>query len=116
MILDGADNFETRLLVNDFAVSSGVAWIYAAILGSYGLMMTILPGQTACLACLREGGQAAEPAEEATCDTVGVLNATVGVIASLEAAEALKILSAILKRFTGACFRSMYGLAARNPC
>jgi adenylyltransferase/sulfurtransferase len=93
LILDGADNFETRLLVNDFAVSSGVPWIYAAVLGSYGLTMTILPGQTACLACLREGGQATAPAEEATCDTVGVLNAAVGVIACLEAAEALKILS-----------------------
>jgi adenylyltransferase/sulfurtransferase len=55
--------------------------------------MAILPGQTACLACLREGGEAAVPAEEATCDTVGVLNAAVGVIASLEGAEALKILS-----------------------
>jgi adenylyltransferase/sulfurtransferase len=70
-----------------------VPWIYAAVLGSYGLTMAILPGQTACLACLREDGQSAAPAEEATCDTVGVLNAAVGVIASLESAEALKILS-----------------------
>jgi adenylyltransferase/sulfurtransferase len=93
LILDGVDNFETRLLVNDYAVSSGVPWIYAAILGSYGLTMTILAGQTACLACIREGGEAVALAEEATCDTVGVLNAAVGVIASLEAAEALKILS-----------------------
>jgi molybdopterin/thiamine biosynthesis adenylyltransferase len=94
LILDGVDNFETRLLVNDYAISSSVPWIYAAVLGSYGLTMTILPNQTACLACLREGGQAAAtPAEEATCDTVGVLNAAVGVVASLETAEALKILS-----------------------
>jgi adenylyltransferase/sulfurtransferase len=93
LILDGADNFETRLLVNDFSVSAGVPWIYAAVLGSYGLTMTILPAQTACLACLREGYEAASPVEEATCDTIGVLNAAVGVIASLEAAEALKILS-----------------------
>jgi adenylyltransferase/sulfurtransferase len=92
LILDGADNFETRLLVNDFAISSGTPWIYGAVLGSYGLTMTILPGVTACLACLREGDDTGSIQEE-TCDTAGVLNAAVGVIASLQAAEALKILS-----------------------
>jgi adenylyltransferase/sulfurtransferase len=93
LILDGTDNFETRLLLNDFAVSSGVPLVYAAVLGSYGLTMAILPSKTACFACLHESGGSASPAAEATCDTVGVLNAVVGVIASLQAAEALKILS-----------------------
>ena len=55
LILDGTDNFETRLLVNDAAVSLGIPWIYAAAVGSYGVTMTILPGETACLACLLEG-------------------------------------------------------------
>ena len=52
MILDGTDNFETRFLVNDFAVKSGTPWIYAAAVASYGLTMVIRPGITACLACL----------------------------------------------------------------
>ena len=52
VILDGTDNFETRFLVNDFAVQQGVPWIYAAAVGSYGLTMTVRPGVTACLACL----------------------------------------------------------------
>ena len=56
LILDGTDNFETRLLINDAAISLGVPWIYAAAVGSYGVTMTIRPGQTACLACL-VGGQ-----------------------------------------------------------
>jgi molybdopterin/thiamine biosynthesis adenylyltransferase len=94
LFLDGTDNFETRLLLNDVAISLGVPWIYAAAVGSYGVTMTIRPGETPCLACLLEGEQksAALGAEE-TCDTAGVLNASVGVIASIEAAEAMKLLA-----------------------
>ncbi|HXQ25045.1 MAG TPA: TOMM precursor leader peptide-binding protein [Candidatus Acidoferrales bacterium] len=98
VILDGTDNFETRLLVNDAAISMGVPWIYAAAVGSYGVTMTIRPGETACLACLVEGGEdsaaiAATIGNEATCDTSGVLNAAAGVIAAIEAAEATKLLA-----------------------
>lgn len=92
LILDGTDNFETRLLVNDAAVSLGIPWIYAAVVGSYGVTMTIRPGQTACLACLLET-DGAGAGNEATCDTVGVLGSAAGVVASLEVAEALKILA-----------------------
>jgi adenylyltransferase/sulfurtransferase len=94
LVLDGTDNFETRLLLNDAAVSLGVPWIYAAAVGSYGVTMTILPGETACLACLLEGEhKSAAMGAEATCDAAGVLNAAVGVIASVQAAEAIKILA-----------------------
>jgi len=94
LILDGTDNFETRLLLNDAAVSLGVPWIYAAVVGSYGVTMTIRPGETACLACLLESGNNHSAiAAEDTCDTVGVLNAAAGVIASIEAAEATKFLA-----------------------
>jgi len=94
VILDGTDNFETRLLMNDAAISTGVPWIYAAAVGSYGVTMTIRPQQTACLACLLErGGEPAALGGEATCDTSGVLNAAVGVIASIESAEAIKLLA-----------------------
>ncbi len=44
VILDGTDNFETRLLLNDAALSLGIPWIYAAAVASYGVTMTILPG------------------------------------------------------------------------
>src|SRR5271166_2954948 len=94
LILDGTDNFETRLLLNDAAIFLRVPWIYAAVVGSYGVTMTIRPGQTACLACLLEGDEkSATPGAEATCDTIGVLNAAVGAIASIEAAEAMKFLA-----------------------
>jgi molybdopterin-synthase adenylyltransferase len=91
LILDGTDNFETRLLMNDFAVKHGVPWIYAAAVGSYGVTMTVRPGATACLACLLEEQPGAGMGE--TCDTVGVLGTIVNLVASLEVSEALKILS-----------------------
>ena len=98
LILDGTDNFETRLLVNDAAISLGMPWIYAAAVGSYGVTMTIRPGQTACLACLVEGGNDSAALGsaygiEATCDTVGVLGGAAGAIASIEATEAIKFLA-----------------------
>lgn len=91
VILDGSDNFELRYLVNDLAVRDGVPWIYGAAVGSYGLTMNILPGETACLRCVFE--TAPPPGSAPTCDTAGVLGPLVGVIASLQAAEAIKLLS-----------------------
>jgi molybdopterin/thiamine biosynthesis adenylyltransferase len=102
VILDGTDNFETRLLLNDAAISLTVPWIYAAAVGSYGVTLTIRPGDSACLACLLETGQ--KPAAlgaEPTCDTAGVLNAAAGVIASIEAAEATKILAGKTEALNG---------------
>jgi adenylyltransferase/sulfurtransferase len=94
LIIDGTDNFETRLLLNDASISLNIPWIYAAAVGSYGLTFTIRPGHTACLACLLEGQEKPHtmPTED-TCDTAGILNAAVGVIASIEAAEAIKLLA-----------------------
>src|SRR5712692_3534459 len=71
---------QTLFLLNDVAVKLGVPWIYAAVVSSYGVTMTVLPEETACLACLLE--TRAGPGLEETCDTVGVLGAAAGVIAS----------------------------------
>jgi molybdopterin-synthase adenylyltransferase len=98
LILDGTDNFETRFLLNDAAVRLGVPWIYVAAVASYGVTLTVRPGETACLACVLESGgpdargAAAGMGAEDTCDMVGVLGAAAGVIASIEAAEAIKLL------------------------
>jgi molybdopterin/thiamine biosynthesis adenylyltransferase len=94
LILDGTDNFETRFLVNDFAVKSGIPWIYAAAVASYGLTMLIRPGVTACLACLLSTQRETQGLEE-TCDTVGVIGPIVNLIASLEVAEAVKVLAGL---------------------
>src|SRR5882672_6084160 len=96
LILDGTDNFETRFLLNDVAIHLNVPWIYAAVVASYGVTLTVRPGKTACLACALEcesGNGSQTTGTEDTCDTVGVLGAAAGVIASIEAAEAMKLLT-----------------------
>jgi adenylyltransferase/sulfurtransferase len=87
IVLDATDNFETRYLLNDYAVEQGKPWIYAAAVGSYAVTMNVLPGDTACLACIfpEPPGGAVE-----TCDTAGILNTAVNLAASIEVTEALK--------------------------
>jgi molybdopterin/thiamine biosynthesis adenylyltransferase len=91
VIVDGTDNFETRYLINDVAIRENIPWVYGGCLGGEGQTMTILPGETACLRCLMP--DAPPPGSTPTCDTAGVLAPIVNVIASLEAMEAIKILS-----------------------
>jgi len=90
LILDGTDNFETRYLINDYAVKNSLPWIYAAAVGSYAVTMNIVPLETACLACIFPDSP--RGAIE-TCETAGILNSAVNLIASLAATEALKLLS-----------------------
>ena len=89
LILDATDNFETRYLINDFAVKHGKPWIYAAAVAAYAVTMNVLPGETACLACLFPA-----PPEGTieTCDTAGILNSAVNLIGSIQATEAIKFL------------------------
>src|SRR6202035_5561112 len=51
LILDGTDNFDTRFLINDFAVERGIPWVYGAAVGSYGIKLAIVPARTACFRC-----------------------------------------------------------------
>lgn len=90
IVLDCTDNFETRYLLNDFCVSKGKPWIYAAAVGSYAATMNILPGETACLACIFP---AAPSGNVETCDTAGILSTAVNLAASLQTTEALKFLT-----------------------
>src|SRR3989454_6573178 len=98
LILDGTDNFETRYLINDFAVQQNLPWIYTAAVGSYGVTMNIIPGKTACLACIFP-----EPPRGMleTCETAGVLNTAVNWAASLAATEAIKLLVGAQERLRG---------------
>ena len=89
LVLDGTDNFETRYLINDFAIQQSLPWIYAAAVGSYGVTLNVIPDQTACLACIFP--ESPRGTFE-TCETAGILNSAVNLIASIEATEALKFL------------------------
>jgi molybdopterin/thiamine biosynthesis adenylyltransferase len=90
LILDATDNFETRYLINDFAVRENVPWIYGAAVGSYGIKLAIIPGRTACFRCVYP-----DPPEglQPTCETEGVLGPATAAIAALQAGDALKILA-----------------------
>lgn len=96
LILDATDNFEVRFLINDYAVKHGIPWVYGACVGAEGMTFTILPGVSACLRCVFES---APPAGlSPTCDTAGVIGPSVGCVASLQVAEAMKILSGPMNR------------------
>jgi molybdopterin-synthase adenylyltransferase len=89
LILDGTDNFETRYLINDYAVDRSLPWIYSAAVGSYAVTLNILPGETACLACIFPDSPRGMVE---TCETSGILNSAVNLVASIAATEALKLL------------------------
>jgi len=90
VVLDATDNFETRYLINDYAVEQRKPWIYSAAIAAYAVSMNILPGDTACLACIfpEPPGGTVE-----TCDTAGILNTAVNFAASIAVTEALKFLT-----------------------
>ncbi len=92
VLVDGTDNFETRFLLNDLSFETGIPWVYGGCVGSEGQSMTIIPGQTACLRCLMVDGPP-PPGTTPTCDSAGILGAVVNVVASIQANEAIKILS-----------------------
>lgn len=89
LILDGTDNFETRYLVNDFAVREGIPWIYGGAVASHGVVMPVLPGRTACFRCLYpKGPEGPQP----TCETEGVLNTITAVVAAWQVSLAYRVL------------------------
>jgi molybdopterin-synthase adenylyltransferase len=89
LILDGTDNFETRYLINDYAIAHSRPWIYCAAVGSYAVTLNVIPGRTACLACLFPDSPRGIVE---TCETSGILNSAVNLVASVAATEALKML------------------------
>ena len=99
LVLDGTDNFATRFLLNDACVKHGVAWVYGAAVGSYGVTSTIRPGVTPCLRCIFPEEPAAGSAQ--TCDTAGVLLPIISIVAAVQATEALKLLTGRVESLQG---------------
>jgi len=90
VILDGLDNFETRLLINDVSLKHNIPWIYGGAIASFGMTMTIIPHKTPCFRCFSPG--ATRRGVIQTCDTAGVIGPIPFIIGSWQAAEAMKIL------------------------
>jgi adenylyltransferase/sulfurtransferase len=110
VVVNGSDNFPTRYLVNDAAVLSAKPWIDAAVLRFEGQLAVFWPGQ-GCYRCLFP----APPPPElvATCEEVGILGAVAGVMGSLEAVEALKLLLAMEVPAAGGRFLVYDAVTAR---
>ncbi|MCM3571105.1 thiazole biosynthesis adenylyltransferase ThiF [Neobacillus mesonae] len=89
LILDAADNFETRLIVNDAAVQYGIPFVFGACVASYGMTFPMIPGKTPCLHCLINH----LPSQNQTCDTVGVISPIVQLVTAYQVTSALKILT-----------------------
>jgi molybdopterin/thiamine biosynthesis adenylyltransferase len=113
LILDGTDNFETRYLINDYAVDRSLPWIYSAAVGSYAVTLNVLPGQTACLACIFPDSPRGMVE---TCETSGILNSAVNLVASVAATEALKMLVSLSGTGAEAPDARKCSLAALKRC
>ena len=83
VVVDGLDNSAARLVVNSACVKQRIAYIYGGVSRLRGMVTTIIPGKTPCLACLNPEGVGG----------LGVLGVTPAIIASLQALEAIKLLT-----------------------
>jgi molybdopterin/thiamine biosynthesis adenylyltransferase len=90
VVLDGTDNFEARLLINDACIKRNIPWVYGGVVATHGMSMVIRPHLTPCFRCFV--AEVPPPGSRATCDTVGVLAPAVNIVASLEVTEGLKLL------------------------
>ena len=89
VIVDGADNFPTRYLVNDASVWHGIPVVHGSIFRFEGQVTVLKPGDGPCYRCLFP--QPPPPELAPSCAEGGVLGVLPGVIGSIQAAEALKL-------------------------
>lgn len=93
VVVDCSDSFETRYVVNDACCANGIALVEAGVLGFAGLVLSIVPGRSACYRC---AFPVAPPAGSVpSCREAGVLGAMAGIVGSIQALEALKLLTGV---------------------
>ena len=91
LVVDCSDSFATRYAVNAACCAARIPLVQAGVLGMSGLVMSIKPGRTACYRCAFP----VEPQDAPRCADAGVLGPAAGVIGSLQALEALKLLTGV---------------------
>ena len=89
VIVDGADNFPTRYLLNDAAVRERKPVVHASILGFDGQLTTFVPYEGPCYRCLYPQPPPAELAP--SCGANGVLGVLPGIMGLLQANEVIKL-------------------------
>jgi molybdopterin/thiamine biosynthesis adenylyltransferase len=93
LIIDGTDNFETRLLINDLSLEKSIPWIYGGAIGADGVVKAIVPGKTSCFRCLID--EVPDPGDTPTCETAGVIAPAPHIVASLQVSLALRVLTGV---------------------
>ena len=91
LVVDCSDAFATRYAVNAACCAARVPLVEAGVSGFSGLVMTVRPGESACYRCAFP----AEPADAPGCAEAGVLGPAAGVVGSLQALEALRLLAGL---------------------
>ncbi|HVR61609.1 MAG TPA: molybdopterin-synthase adenylyltransferase MoeB [Polyangia bacterium] len=99
VIVDGADNFPTRYLLNDAALKLGKPVVHASIYRFEGQLTSFIPGEGPCYRCLYPSPPPPDMAP--SCQEAGVLGVLCGVIGTLQANEAIKIVLGIGKSMSG---------------
>ena len=99
VIVDGADNFPTRYLVNDASVWHGIPVVHGSIYRFEGQATVFQPGEGPCYRCLFPTPPPPELAP--SCAEGGVLGVLPGVIGSLQANETIKLLAGIGEPLVG---------------
>lgn len=87
ILVDGLNNSETRFLVNEYSVSSGIPWVAVSISASGLMSRLIVPGETPCLRCLIPDDP--EPGTMGSISTLGIKNSRIRDIASFMASQAV---------------------------
>ena len=90
VVVDGSDNFDTRYVVNDAAVALRKPVVHGSIFRFEGMVSTFVPFEGPCYSCLYPEAPPSELAP--TCSEAGVLGVLPGIVGSLEASEALKLI------------------------
>ncbi|MEO2168130.1 MAG: ThiF family adenylyltransferase [bacterium] len=90
VLLDGTDNLDTKIHLNEIALRRHIPLVHAGVLGLDGQLMSILPGESACLRCLFV--EPPDGDELPTCQQAGILAPVVGAVGLAAAREALFML------------------------
>ena len=93
VVVDCSDSFETRYVVNDAACARAVDLVEGGVLGFSGLVQSIRPGVSACYRCAFPSPP--PPGSVPSCREAGVLGALAGIVGSIQALEAIKLLTGV---------------------
>jgi len=91
LVLDGCDNFETRFALNEACIEAGAPWVFGSCVASYGMVLSVQPRKTPCLACVLDRLPA--PGSAPTCEAAGIIAPIARIVAGLQSAEGLKLLT-----------------------